>query len=57
MTEEQELRAWSLSIVAILQKEKPGDWTKLVKSAALIGDYIKTGAMPPEKDIMALYRL
>jgi hypothetical protein len=44
---EQELRAWSLAISAIIQQGKPADFTKLIESAAVISGYIKTGAIPP----------
>jgi hypothetical protein len=46
---EQELRAWSLAISAILQKDKSIDLAKLIESAAAISGYIKTGITPPRK--------
>ena len=54
---EQELRAWSLAIAALLQKEsKPLEFSsELIKTAVNIGNYIKTGELPPEKDRSALY--
>jgi hypothetical protein len=52
---EQELRAWSLAISAIIQQGKAADFTKLIESAAVISDYIKTGEVPPKKDVSALY--
>jgi hypothetical protein len=52
---EQELRAWSLAISAILQKDKSIDLAKLVESAAAISGYIKTGDVPPKKLAEGLY--
>jgi hypothetical protein len=46
---EQELRAWSLAISAIIQKDKSPDFPGLVESAAAISSYIKTGIIPPRK--------
>jgi hypothetical protein len=55
---EQELRAWSLAISAIIQHGKSTDFVKLIKSAETISSYIKTGDVPPpEKDrTAALYQ-
>jgi hypothetical protein len=53
---EQELRAWSLAIAALLQKDKPSDFTKLLKATDTISTYIKTGELPPEKDYSELYK-
>jgi hypothetical protein len=53
---EQELRAWSLAISAIIQQSKSEDFTKLLKSADQISNYIKTGEVPPKKDVSALYK-
>jgi hypothetical protein len=52
---DQELRAWSLAISAIIQKDKSPDFAKLTESAAVISDYIKTGKIPPKKDTSAFY--
>ena len=52
---EQELRAWSLAIAALIKKDKPSDFTDFLKAAETISVYIKTGEPPPEKDITALY--
>jgi hypothetical protein len=52
---EQELRAWSLAISAILQKDKSVDFAELVESATVISNYIKAGEVPPKKDTSALY--
>jgi hypothetical protein len=57
MTEQQELRAWSLAITAIIQKDKSADFTNLLKSADVISEYIKTGSIPPKKDKRALYEM
>jgi hypothetical protein len=52
---EQELRAWSLAIAALIQKNKPSDFTNLLKATETISAYIKTGELPSEKDYKALY--
>lgn len=52
---EQELRAWSLAISAIIQQGKSTDFAKLVESATIISSYIKTGEIPPKKDTRALW--
>jgi hypothetical protein len=46
---DQELRAWSLAISAIIQKDKSPDFSKLVESATVISNYIKAGEVPPRK--------
>jgi hypothetical protein len=55
MNKEQELRAWSLAISAILHKGNPDDFEKLVKSAGLISRYIENGTIPPKKDYSSFY--
>jgi hypothetical protein len=50
MTQEQELRAWSLAISAIIQQGKSTDFAKLLESTEAISSYIKTGDVPPKKD-------
>jgi hypothetical protein len=52
---EQELRAWSLAISAIIQKDTSTGFDELLKVADIISDYIKTGAIPPKKDAHPLY--
>jgi hypothetical protein len=52
---EQELRAWSLAISAIIQQGKSTDLAKLVESADVISGYIKTGEAPPKKDVSVFY--
>jgi hypothetical protein len=54
---DQELRAWSLAISAIIQKDKTTDFANLAESAAAISSYIKTGEIPPKKDSTALYKM
>jgi hypothetical protein len=52
---DQELRAWSLTISAILQKNKSPEFSELIERAAIISSYIKTGEVPPKKNTMTLY--
>jgi hypothetical protein len=52
---DQELRAWSLAISAIVQKDKTPDFSKLVGSATVISGYIKTGDVPSKEIAMGLW--
>jgi hypothetical protein len=49
MTEEQELRAWSLEIAAVLLQEKSRKLDNdLFNLAAKVGEYIRDGKTPPK---------